>query len=288
MQTTDTTYELDWAQSDWETRFFFNGGRFTKVNNLFAGILATLLTMAFFAALQIPRISSSHAAQILTDRGPTQYVVVLLFLWSLVTILFKRLKLSLQRRALNVRILPSDVGFTISTKTVSQVLHRIKQIADDPTQFLLLNRIDISLSNLDNLGRIGDVEEMLRSQASQDTSQIDTSYATIQGFVWAIPVLGFIGTVLGLSDAIGSFTGVLNNGDDLSAVVTALGQVTGGLATAFDTTLVALTAALIVQILVIASKKAEEEFLDEAHEYCLRNIVARLRLSAEPQNTRPE
>ena len=38
---------------------------------------------------------------------------------------------------------------------------------------------------------------------------METSYSVINAFVWAIPVLGFIGTVLGLSQAIGQFGGVL-------------------------------------------------------------------------------
>jgi hypothetical protein len=102
----------------------------------------------------------------------------------------------------------------------------------------------------------------------------------IQGFVWAIPVLGFIGTVLGLSQAIGSFTAVLGTGEDVSAITAALGNVTAGLATAFDTTLVALVAALIIQLLMVMTKKSEEEFLDESMEYGMRNIVGRLRLES--------
>lgn len=42
---------------------------------------------------------------------------------------------------------------------------------------------------------------------------METSYALVQGFVWAIPVLGFIGTVVGLSQAIGGFTAVLQGVD---------------------------------------------------------------------------
>jgi hypothetical protein len=109
---------------------------------------------------------------------------------------------------------------------------------------------------------------------------METSYALLQGFVWAIPVLGFIGTVLGLSQAIGSFTAVLGTGEDVSAITGALGKVTAGLATAFDTTLVALVAALIIQLLMVMTKKSEEEFLDEAMEYGIRNIVGRLRLDS--------
>jgi biopolymer transport protein ExbB/TolQ len=274
------TRELNWARQDVEQRLFFAGGRFTRVNGLLTGLIGILLAVAFYAVLMTTPLSRTSFGQIFLDRGPTQHAVVVLFFWSLAILVFKRSKLRLQRQALDVRVLPDEPGFVISPSNVDQVLDRIREIADDPRHFMTLNRVEVALSNLRNLGRVGDVEEILRSQASQDESQMETSYALLQGFVWAIPVLGFIGTVLGLSQAIGSFTAVLGTGEDVSAITGALGKVTAGLATAFDTTLVALVAALIIQLLMVMTKKSEEEFLDEAMEYGIRNIVGRLRLDS--------
>jgi biopolymer transport protein ExbB/TolQ len=274
------TRELNWARQDVEQRLFFAGGRFTRVNGLLTGLIGILLAVVFYAVLMTTPLSRTSFGQIFLDRGPTQHAVVVLFFWSLAILVFKRSKLRLQRRALDMRVLPDEPGFVISPATVDQVLNRIREIADDPRHFMVLNRVEMALSNLRNLGRVGDVEEILRSQASQDESQMETSYALLQGFVWAIPVLGFIGTVLGLSQAIGSFTAVLGTGEDVSAITGALGKVTAGLATAFDTTLVALVAALIIQLLMVMTKKSEEEFLDEAMEYGIRNIVGRLRLDS--------
>ena len=65
----------------------------------------------------------------------------------------------------------------------------------------------------------------------------------------------------------------------MSQISSALKGVTAGLATAFDTTLVALVAALIVQLLMTVMRKNEEEFLDAAMEFGLRNVVGRLRIA---------
>ena len=54
---------------------------------------------------------------------------------------------------------------------------------------------------------------------------------------------------------------------------------TGGLATAFETTLLALIAALLVQMAMTFQKKREEEFLDECTDYCQREVLGRLRLA---------
>jgi biopolymer transport protein ExbB/TolQ len=96
--------------------------------------------------------------------------------------------------------------------------------------------------------------------------------------VWAIPVLGFIGTVEGLSMAIGGFGSVLASANDFEQVKGALQGVTSGLSVAFETTMQGLVAALIIQLVMTALKKSEEEFLDACGEYCARNIVGRLRL----------
>jgi biopolymer transport protein ExbB/TolQ len=273
--------ELDWTRRDIEQRLFPGaGGRYTRVNGFLSGLIGILLAVVFYASLATTSLASTPFGQIFLDRGPTQHAVVVFFFWSLVILLFKWMKLRLQRQALDVRVLPDEPGFVISKSTVEQVLRRIHEIADDPRNFMILNRVEAALSNLRNLGAVGDVEDILRSQAAQDESQMETSYAIVQGFVWAIPVLGFIGTVLGLSMAIGSFTAVLGTGQDVSAITGALGNVTAGLATAFDTTLVALVAALVIQLLMVMTKKSEEEFLDEAMEYGLRNVVGRLRLEA--------
>jgi len=274
--------ELDWSSKDIEQRLFFRGGRFTRVNNVLSGILGALLTVAFYALLGTTGIADTTFGKIFLERGPTQHAVVFLTSWSLAILVLKWCKLGLQRRALDARVVPEEPGFVISSTTVDQVLKRMGVIADDPRHFMVLNRVEVALSNLRNLGRVGDVDDILRSQAAQDESNMETSFSLVQGFVWAIPVLGFIGTVLGLSQAIGEFTDVLGPGAELSGITSALVQVTGGLETAFDTTLVALVAALGIQLLMVMQKKAEEEFLDAATDYGIRNVVGKLRLENRP------
>ena len=102
--------------------------------------------------------------------------------------------------------------------------------------------------------------------------------------VWAIPVLGFIGTVQGLSSAISTFTKTLASSGDLAAIKANLQGVTGGLATAFETTLVALVMALILQLFLNALQKRETDFLDECNDYCHQHVISKLRLTKD----RPE
>jgi biopolymer transport protein ExbB/TolQ len=186
-------------------------------------------------------------------------------------------KLRLQRRALRVRVVPDQPNFVLSSATAADVLAQLHKSCDDPRQFYLLNRIELALSNLRNMGRISDLADVLQSQASNDEDVMESSYALVRGLIWAIPVLGFIGTVQGLSQAVGNFGSVLTDAAEVSALKPALRGVTAGLATAFETTFVALVAALGIQLLLTMVKRDEEQLLDDCKEYCQRNLVARLR-----------
>lgn len=272
----DVAVPLNWFKGDIEQRIGFNGARHTRVNNLLSFLIACALAVSFYGAL-VP-LRDRYVAAMFTERGWVPYLIVLLSAWSLAILFLKSRKLALQRQALNYPIVPDEHDFVLSSSTVDRVIDRIYAVVDDPKHFVLFNRIMIALANLRNIGRVSDVDEMLRSQAEQDESAMETSYSLLQGFIWAIPILGFIGTVLGLSNAIGGFTQVLQGASEVDQIVGALQGVTAGLATAFETTLEALVAALAIQLLLTMIKKSEEEFLDACAEYCIRHVVGRLRI----------
>lgn len=277
MQTESRVSQLSWDASDIEQRLLFKGGRFTQTNTLLSFLLAIALTVAVYGALlMFPAFTIS---QKLIGQGIIPYSIVFFTSWSIVILSIKRLKLRLQCKCLAMDVAPeNDYGFVLSPTTVQLVTDRLFLLVDKPEQFLLFNRISIALSNLKHIGRVADVDEILRSEAETDEAAMDASYVLLSGLIWAIPILGFIGTVLGLSIAIGRFGNVIGASGDTSQILPALQEVTGGLGLAFDTTLEALVAALAIQLMTIFVRKSEQEFLLECTRYCTKNIVNRLRL----------
>jgi biopolymer transport protein ExbB/TolQ len=269
--------KISWARQDFEQRFGIPGGKHTRVNTWFTAIVAVAVTLCVIGILLL--FQDSFFSQMILVRGMyVPYAILFFTSWSFVILFVKWRKLAFQRKSLRYLVVPQDADFVLSSTTVEDVLKNIYVTVDDPKYFTLFNRIVVSLTNLRNLGRVTDVDDILRSQAEHDESVMETSYAMLRSFVWAIPVLGFIGTVLGLSQAIGGFGAVLESGQDMSAIKSELKVVTGGLATAFETTLQALVAALMIQLTLAFLKKSEEEFLDQCQEYCAKHVVNRLRI----------
>ncbi len=275
-QLSSTHSQLSWHRSDIEQRMFFSGDRFTRVNSVLSFLLAVVLTCCYYICiLPFPK---SWLNNKFIGQGPIPYSIAFFSAWCLAILFIKWRKLEMQKKCLEMQIVPEDPDFVLSPRNVDEVLERIQTLVDDPKQFVLFNRISFALSNLRNMGRVSDVDEILRTQGEADEAISETSYVVLGGFLWAIPILGFIGTVLGLSIAIGEFGNVMSASGKADALLPALKQVTGGLGLAFDTTLEALVAALAIQLMITFLRKSEQEFLDSCAEYCALHVVKKLRL----------
>ena len=305
--------ELSWSTQDIEQKIGFGGGRYTDTNAFFTFLVGVIMAALFFLILEFVIGDSGTAAEwneankekvILEDgteeeqvkpipihkqfadkfinRGLGGYLmgagITLLFFWAVTILVIKGRKVSFQRKILSLNLIPQDPNFFLNNATARDALLRIRGQVDDPKHFLLLNRIDVALSNLQNIGEISEVASLTNAQASIDEDQISASYSLINGFNWAIPVLGFIGTVLGLGAAIGEFGVTIQLADDVDKLKNSLTNVTGGLSTAFDTTLLGLVASIVVQMLMTFRKRQEFLLLDECNEYCQTYVLAKLKL----------
>ncbi|MCA9203380.1 MAG: MotA/TolQ/ExbB proton channel family protein, partial [Planctomycetales bacterium] len=117
---------------------------------------------------------------------------------------------------------------------------------------------------------------MMESQSGIDAANVAGSYTIVKVFIWAMPILGFIGTVMGVSSAVSGLSATLENAADVSAVTNSMKGVFGGLGTAFDTTLLALVMSMLVKIPTSALQKSEDGLVTIADEYCNENLLRRL------------
>lgn len=273
---------------DPERRLGFSGGRFTSLQPLPAFLAGALLAGLFYSLVfwMNGHVSVSKPVTQAFVREANLWTVVplsVLFFFSLSLLVGKTLKLGLQKKAMGWAVVPASADFVLNENTAEAVLRRIQDLVDQPDQSVLLNRIERGLSNLHYLGQVSEVSSVLRGQADDDEKTVAGSFTLLQGLVWAMPVLGFVGTAQGLAFAMGRFRSVLGDqGTDLAAIKQSLQEVTLGLSTSFETTLVALVFALVIQIWITFRQRAELEFLDACNDYCQRYVISKLRMSSGP------
>ena len=256
--------------------------KFTYVNFVFSFLAGVLIFALIYLGLSFFR-GQGWAIEMFFHGGEKKrsvipYFTVFLGSWALASLLIQLQKLHVQRTVLELNLLPDDSSFVLTGATARIILEKINLMVSNPADFVLLDRLQRALVNLKNLGNVSAVAECLTTQAQNDEDFLSSSYTILKGFIWAIPVLGFIGTVLGLASAIGGFGAVIDKGvDNPRELISALGNVTGGLSIAFETTLIALVLALIIQLLMTWVLNREELFLDECSDYCHRNLISRMK-----------
>jgi biopolymer transport protein ExbB/TolQ len=117
--------------------------------------------------------------------------------------------------------------------------------------------------------------ELIRHQSDLEVDVAASGYRIVKLLIWAMPILGFIGTVLGISLAVGGFANFLTTTvsiDEISRVTTELGAVASGLSFAFDTTLIGLIGGLAASVMSTGVQSREERVLTRLEELGLRII----------------
>ncbi|MEM9702075.1 MAG: MotA/TolQ/ExbB proton channel family protein [Planctomycetota bacterium] len=95
--------------------------------------------------------------------------------------------------------------------------------------------------------------------------RLHDSYGLVRTITWAVPILGFLGTVVGITLAIA--------GIDPDGLGESLGEVTGGLAVAFDTTALALALSLALVFGTHAVQGAEMANLERLRETAFKTLL---------------
>tara|TARA_R110002111_G_scaffold248400_1_gene312003 strand:+ start:5588 stop:7090 length:1503 start_codon:yes stop_codon:yes gene_type:complete len=220
-----------------------------------------------------------YLGELFWARGWVPFALVFLMSWSAAILVLKYFKLAKQKDSMLFDTLPTDISENISEKTVLKFIEHVKNLPVDPRESFLVNRVLRGLEHFSVLKSSSEVSSRLQSQSEIDATAVDSSYTLLKVFIWAIPILGFIGTVIGISAAVGGFAGGMDKAADISALKASLGNVTGGLSTAFDTTLVALVMSMLVMFPSSSMQKSEEDLLNWVDEYCNENLLKRLKES---------
>ena len=112
------------------------------------------------------------------------------------------------------------------------------------------------------------LEDHLKYLAEMAAERSHESYALVRTVTWAVPILGFLGTVIGITIAIANVTP--------EQLDTSLGEVTSGLAVAFDTTALALALSIVLVFTSFLVERAEQQVLTSVEDFGIDRIVAAL------------
>jgi biopolymer transport protein ExbB/TolQ len=216
-------------------------------------------------------IRNTFVGQVFWTGGWVNYLEFFLFFWGLGILYLKWQKTKHQRDALLLDVLPKSVGVDINAANVGNFIDNLYRLPERSRDSMMVNRIRKSLELFEVRNNNGEVASALEGQSAIDANRVAGSYALLKVFLWAIPILGFIGTVLGLSFAMAAFGTV--DLTDMEALKTSVGAITTGLATAFNTTLLGLILSMFLIFPMSTMQTTEEDCLNEIDAFCNEKLL---------------
>jgi len=201
--------------------------------------------------------------------GPEQVLSFICFTWAGFILLGRYGEVRRQRKAFDFGLLPTDEGVRILPEDARPLQRKIEQLTTRGP-YILANMLRLALGKYAVSRSSSDVSQTVAMQAEVEQGRLVSSMATVHYLAWAIPALGFVGTVRGLGAGLGMSAHID------AELQTFIEQTTGHLATAFDTTFVALILSLVLMFVVHTVQRDEEQVVLDSQGYCLEHLVNRL------------
>lgn len=203
--------------------------------------------------------SDWQLAQRYLNGHPVEQAEVILFCCAVGFLLGKALVYLKERAALSWQMLPAWDGTQVPARQAKELADEFAQRPGLVRNSLLGARVANVLDFVQSRASANELDDQLRTLADNDALAQEGGYSLLRFITWAIPILGFLGTVLGITGAISGVTP--------EVLEKSLSKVTEGLATAFDTTALALFLTMILMFWTFLSERMEQTILDQVDRY---------------------
>jgi biopolymer transport protein ExbB/TolQ len=239
-----------------------------------------LLTLAFVYGVLplLPGALGEAVREKILERGLIPIFTTVFLFWHLSHVLFRyAIRIRPEFRIVTMGLLPA--GTAEITNHDLQVIGHNASIVDNKYDggTLLTRRLLLAVAHLQIRRDISELGDLLRRRAEADRARAANAYSIPNFIFWAIPILGFIGTVLGIGFAIGGlkegFSGALSAdelGETLKPVIRDLGV-------AFDTTLVALLMSIAAYLTQTLVRQQESQLLADVEDYLTYRLQSRIK-----------
>ncbi len=212
---------------------------------------------------------------------PLEYITSALFFVG-IGILFAKLKsLPSERKALkSVLSLAEERSWSHGQANSSDVVSTLKEWqkqrrSDGQGATTIMQRINDVLHYVGNRPDGGGLEDHLRYLADLASDRLLQSFSMIRTVTWAVPIMGFLGTVVGITMAIANVTP--------EQLDSSLPEVTSGLAVAFDTTAQALSLSMLLVFATFLVERGEQIVLNEIEQFGIDHLVPSMTQESNPQ-----
>jgi biopolymer transport protein ExbB/TolQ len=200
-------------------------------------------------------------------KDPEQEISIILGIWALGLALMKARALSRHRRQLDAGLLKVPTGYRILPADVREYSHKLDGLAPGEGDLIPVRTIRRALKRFGETSNVQDAATTVHDYCESEAARLDSELALIRFSVWAVPAIGFVGTVRGIGNALAGAQVALR-GDT--------GPVTSGLGVAFNSTFVALVISIILMYVIHELQLRQERLVLDTEQHVDDAVISNL------------
>ena len=236
--------------------------------------LGGVLSFVFYGAINNGWIQNPLIVRYFASH-PIEYVIATMFFVGFAILLVKYFAIISQRQLLRQSpiLVPSP-----SPLPVSQTVDDLDVVAKHEKKHgisLLTERLKTLLGMVRRNGSASNLSFEIRNRADDAATRADADYGLVRLILWAMPMLGFLGTVIGITIALDNL--------DLNTISETSQELASGLALAFDTTGLAIALAVALFFVQFIVHREEISLLTETDRLTEMELCGRFEQNDNPK-----
>lgn len=253
------------------------------VFQVFSLIISVIIVHAVYVSVIRPNAAAIQEEQrILVQQDPeyvperSLYVIVqdfeqeacfILMFWAFAIMGYKAWSASHERALLERELLPVVDGVRILPADTREYARSIEALPESERDALLPRTLLSALQRFGATGNVQDVSSSAHTLLGTEADRLESELSMVRYIAWAIPSIGFIGTVRGIGAALGLAHRAVEG--DISGVTENLGV-------AFNSTFIALLISIVLMFIVHQLQLLQERLVFDTETYIDRNLIRHL------------
>jgi biopolymer transport protein ExbB/TolQ len=206
-------------------------------------------------------------------RDFEQEACFVLMLWAMAIMGFKWAEMARENRLLESELVPIADGMKILPEDAREYARQIEALPDEQQHYLLPKSLLSALHRFGATRNIQDASDTSHAVCEAEAERLDSELSMVRYIAWAIPSIGFIGTVRGIGEALGLAH---------KAVEGEIAGVTQSLGVAFNSTFIALLISIVIMFVLHQLQLQQERLVLDTEKYVDRHLVRHLQLVSVP------
>lgn len=247
---------------------------------LVALLVAVILVHAIYVTVVRPNADAivNHAAEVSAAGGdyvvPRSFFVVIkdfeqeacfmLALWALAIMGYKWRTASRESRMLDLPLISVSEGTRILPGDAGQLARPLQSLPKKQQDYLLPRALSTALSRFQVTASVESATDAANQVCETQSARLDSELSMVRYITWAIPSIGFIGTVRGIGSALGQAH---------EAMAGNIAGVTASLGVAFNSTFIALLISMVVMFFMHQLELVQERLVLDSYSYCENRLL---------------